>query len=1000
MIDAVRRFDGYVVQSTGDGILALFGAPLAHEDHAQRALYTALRMQDEIRRYGDRLRAEGRAPIQIRVGANTGEVVVRSITTGSGQIEYTPIGHTVNLASRMQSLANPGSTVVSDSTRKLAEGYFALRPLGNSRVKGISEPVAVFEITGLGALRTKLERAARRGFTKFVGRQPEMAAMARAAELANAGHGQIVAAVAEPGVGKSRLFYEFKVRSRRGFTVMEASSFSHLKANPYAPVLDLLNSYFGVESGDDARRRREKLTGRILTLDRTLEDILPYLFVLLEIVDGDDPLAQMEGQMRRRHTLDGIKRLMLREAQNQPLMVMFEDLHWIDNETQALLNLLADSIVTTRILLLVNYRPEYRHDWGNQTSYTQLRLEPLGEESAAEMLAARLGDAAEMEPLKRLVAEATGGNPFFIEEMIQALFEEGTLVRNGQIKMTAPLSRLKVPSDVQSLLAARIDRLSAGEKRLLQTLAVMGRQFPLQLVREVTAQSEESLKAMLDELERREFIFEELVAEDVAYSFKHALTQEVAANSLLTEQRRQLHERIAQALESLYADRLEDHVAEVANHYQRSANDSQALKYLSLAGAQASNKSAYREAMTLLGAALDHLKKLPESPERDRKELQLQLALGPSMMEAEGDSSPKTAAAYHRMEELAVRLGDKREALLARRGLFLHHMVRGQTRVAHEIATRLFEKVQDTGDEDLLLGALGNLAISSFWLGNLALARSHFDAAFALCDPDRRRDMALRTGMDPLTGLSGYASWALWMLGYPEQALERTRIMFASATERGHLSNSAMALHHGAVSYNYFREPESAIKFAEEGLALANANGFLLWKGLLTNQIGAALVESGKFAEGLARLQQGAELSTAQGASGLPGRIAFALGKTGQRDEGLKTIRSSLAVGGEGGPTLPESELQIIRGELLLTEPGPDPTEAERSFRTAIATSRQQGAKSWELRATIHLARLLDCRGKRDEGRAMLSEIHGWFTEGFDTPDLKDAKSLLDELRA
>ena len=369
MIDAAHRYDGYVVQSTGDGIFALFGAPVAHEDHPQRALYAALRMQEELRRYSARLREAGNLPIEGRVGVNTGEVVVRSITTGAGQVEYTPIGHTTNLASRMQALAPTGSIAVSENSRRLCEGYFILKPLGPTRVKGVNEPVNVYEVTGLGPLRTRLQRSAGRGLTKFVGREREMEALRHAADRATSGHGQIVAAMAEAGTGKSRLYFEFKAKNQSGWMVLETFSVSHGKASAYLPVLDLLQGYFKIAGEDDQRARRAKVTGNVLTLDRSLEDTLPYLFSLLGVVEGEDPLAQMDGQLKKRRTLDAIKRIVLRESLNQPLMVIFEDLHWIDEATQEFLNLLADSLGTAKILLLVNYRPEYSHKWNSKTYY-------------------------------------------------------------------------------------------------------------------------------------------------------------------------------------------------------------------------------------------------------------------------------------------------------------------------------------------------------------------------------------------------------------------------------------------------------------------------------------------------------------------------------------------------------------------------------------------------------------------------------------------------------
>src|SRR5277367_6491931 len=390
MINEVRRYDGYVVQSTGDGIFALFGAPLAHEDHPQRALYAALRMQEELRRYSAKLVAEGGNPLQCRVGITTGEVVVRSITTGESKTEYTPIGHTTNLASRMQAVAPVGSIAITEATRKLCEGYFVLKPLGPTKVKGVSEPVDVYEVTGMGPLRTRLQRSAGRGLTKFVGRQREMDAMKAAAEQAKAGHGQIVAAMAEAGTGKSRLIFEFKAVSQSGWMVLEAFSVSHGKASAYLPVIDLLHGYFKIAGNDDARARREKVAGKIVILDPALNDALPYLYSLLGIAVEPDPLAQMDAQARKRRTLEAIKRILIRESLNQPLMVIFEDLHWIDDETQAFLNLLADSIGTAKVLLLVNYRPEYSHGSGSKTYYTQLRLDPLGKESAGEMLSSLL----------------------------------------------------------------------------------------------------------------------------------------------------------------------------------------------------------------------------------------------------------------------------------------------------------------------------------------------------------------------------------------------------------------------------------------------------------------------------------------------------------------------------------------------------------------------------------------------------------------------------------
>src|SRR6266851_47903 len=464
MIDAAHRYDGYVVQSTGDGIFALFGAPLAHEDHPQRALHAAIAMQQELRDYALADRRLKPVPLEVRIGINTGEVVLRMVHTG-GHTEYTPVGHAANLAARMQTVAPAGGIVISEETRRLVEGYFELRDLGKTEVKGVSEPINVYEVTGIGALRGHFELAARRGLTKFVGREREVAEMKRALELARAGQGQIVAAVAEAGTGKSRLVYEFKAMLPGDCKVLEAYSVSHGKASAYLPVLELLYRYFGIEDADDKAARRAKIEARLGALDPALNDTLPLLYTLMGVHEGPDPHAQMDPQIKRRRMLDAIKRIILRESLNQTTVVIFEDLHWIDGETQALFDLLADGIANSRILLLVNYRPEYRHEWTNKSYYTQLRLDALGRESAAEMLSALLGDGVDLNPLKRMVIERTEGNPFFIEEMVQALFDEGALVRNGAVKVARSLAQLRLPPTVQGVLASRIDRLRSGHKQ-------------------------------------------------------------------------------------------------------------------------------------------------------------------------------------------------------------------------------------------------------------------------------------------------------------------------------------------------------------------------------------------------------------------------------------------------------------------------------------------------------------------------------------------------------
>jgi class 3 adenylate cyclase/predicted ATPase len=1001
MIEAVRRYDGYVVQSTGDGIFALFGAPLAHEDHPQRALYAALRLQEELKRYSDRMRHEGRLPLQARVGVNTGEVVVRSIETGEAHTEYTPIGHTANLAARMQVLAPVGSIAATEQVRMLCEGYFLFNNLGPTKIKGVSEPVNVYEVTGLGPLRTRLQRSVGRGLTKFVGREREMEALKHAAELAKSGRGQIAAALAEPGVGKSRLFFEFKATSRSGWMVLETFSVSHGKASAYLPVIDLLRNYFDISATDDARKRREKVAGKIAILDRSLEDTLPYLFALLGIVEDDDPLAQMDGQIRKRRTLDAIKRILLRESLNQPLMVIFEDLHWIDEQTQELLNLLAESIGTGKILLLVNYRPEYSHQWGNKTYYTQLRLDPLGKESAEEMLAVLLGDGKDLLPLKRLIIERTEGTPFFMEEIVQVLFEDGVLQCNGAVKLAKSMNTVKVPATVQSVLASRIDRLQAEDKELLQTVAVLGREFPLGLARRVTLTPDDELEPKLSRLQAGEFIYEQVAADDVEYVFKHALTQEVAYNALLIERRKLLHERAGEALESIFSEQLEDHLSELAHHYSRSDNAAKAVEYLGRAGQQALQRSAYADALSNLSAAINLLQKLPDSPERIQREVLLQLAVGPASMAVKGLAAPETELAYTRARELSERLGDYPGLFHALLGLRVTHLLRGELRKAYELADEMLRLAQSTQERTFLLYAHGARGPTSFHLGEFLPAREDFEKAISLYQGERA--LILRSGgVDAGVACLSMAALTLWQLGYPDQALKRADEALSSAQALSHPLSIGLAQIIFGVLHQYRREARPTQKSAESGITVAAEYGASDFLALAPGLRGWAMAEQGCNQEGIEHIQKALATHRATGAELWRPYFLCLLAdvymSTGRLDDAQSALMEARDAAEKYEVRHYEPEIHRLKGELTLKQDDSDTAAAQNCFERAVEIAHKQSARSLELRATLSLARLIAKNGKRDEARAMLAEIYNWFTEGFDTADLIDAKALLDEL--
>ena len=1000
MIDSVRRYDGYIVQSTGDGIFALFGAPVAHEDHAARGLYAALRLQDEMRKYSARLREAGHPPVETRVGVNTGEVVVRTIRTGDAHVEYTPIGHSMSLAARMQTLAPTGSTVVTEHTQKLCAGYFEFRPLGPARVKGVSEPVTIYEVIGLGPLRTRLQISAERGLSKFVGRDAEMEQLRGALELSRSGHGQIVAAVAEAGVGKSRLFHEFKLTSAGDCAVLETFSVSHGRAVAYLPIVEMLREYFRIASSDDERARREKITGKVLALDRSLEETLPYLFSLLG-VDGGDELEGVDPGIRRRRTRDAVKSLILRESLNQPLILIVEDLHWIDSETQGLLDLMADSIGTARILMMVNYRPEYNHQWGSKTYYTQLRLDPLGREMAREMLAALLGDSRELDQLKKMIIDRTEGNPFFMEEMVQVLFDEGTLERDEiGVKLRRPAASIQVPMTVQGILASRIDRLGAAEKELLQTLSVIGKEFPFGLVRRVTGETDEKLIPLLRNLQLGEFVYEQPAFPESEYTFKHALTQDVAYQSVLLERRRQIHELAADALEQIYNAKIDDHLGELAHHYGRSSNLLKAVDYNYRAGSQAYLRSAYDDATRYTREGLRLASMLPDSPERDRYELELTVQLGPIIVAIRGFSAPELVEILERSEMLCRRLGESPEIFTVMFSLWSFNYSSGNLGLARTTAEKLLSLAESTQQDMAIAGANSSLGSTLTWLGEFQPARVHMEKAIAIYDTDMR--FYLPSPHAAVIPSRSHISWTLFILGYSDQAKARIQEATVLARQLARPFSLAFALTYSASMGHLLRDMTGMRENCEALIALAIEKEFPHWLAAGQVSLGRVMADEGDLEGGMRMTELGADGLKSSGADLiysyaliLRAEIYLMMKKAG---EGLAVVDETIRRANEKGHRISLSEAYRIRAELTLLMPN-RVDEALSHLRTAIEISRKQGALAFELRASMRLAQLLSESGKRDEARLLVAPVYEQFTEGFDTRDLKDARRLIASLQ-
>jgi class 3 adenylate cyclase/tetratricopeptide (TPR) repeat protein len=976
MMEAVHHYEGTVNQVLGDGIMALFGAPLAYEDHAVRACYAALRMRELVQQYAVAVQCTEGIPIQMRVGLNAGEVVVRSIGSDL-HMDYTAVGQTVHLAARMEQMAMPGSILLTAEALRLAEGYVQVKPLGPVRVKGLTEPVEAFELLGAGPVRTRLQAAVVRGLTRFVGRQHELDALRQTLARAQAGHGQVVALVGEPGVGKSRLVYEF-TRSHRtqGWLLLESNSVSYGKATAYLPLIDLLKGYFQIEPGDPERRIREKMAGKLLMLDETLLPLLPMFLALLDVPVDDPQWHEFDPPQRRQQTLEAVKRLLLCESQVQPLLLLFEDLHWIDAGTQAFLDSLVDSLPTAPVLLLVNYRPEYQHGWGSKTYYTQLRLDPLPPESAEELLQALVGDDPSVQSLKRLLIVRTEGNPFFLEENVRTLVETGALVgEHGAYRLVQDLTTIQIPPTVQAVLAARIDRLPPEEKRLLQTAAVIGKDVPFSLLQALAEFPEATLRSGLAHLQAAEFLYETSLFPELEYTFKHALTHEVAYGGLLQERRRALHARIVAAMEQRYANRLAEQVEQLAYHALRGEVWEKALLYCRQAGTKALARSANREAVAYFEQALGALTHLPDSREIREQAIDLRFDLRPALVPV---AEMEQLFEYLREAELlAEALGDQR-----RLGQALIYMTRafwetGDQERALETGQRAFALANELGDFSLQI-------MAHYALGRVHSALCNYHQAIEL----HRKNMTMLTGdlrreRFGLTGLASVSSnlglsEALAALGEFGEAMAYGEEAIRIAEEVDHPYSRGWAYWGIGNLYLYKGDLPQTISVLERSLALHQSAHIPLHSPLVASDLGAAFALSGRTAEALPLLEQAVE----QGLSGrariwLP-RWIMQLGEgyllAGRTEEAMTEARRALTLARDYKQRGPEAWALRLLGKITAQQEPPAVELAEGHYRQAMAIAKELGMRPLLAHCHLGLGTLYARHGRREEARVALSD--------------------------
>jgi tetratricopeptide (TPR) repeat protein len=828
--------------------------------------------------------------------------------------------------------------------------------------------------------------------TRLVGRSSELDALRHAASQAEQRHGQVVGIVGEAGVGKSRLVHE-AVRGLEGWLVLASAGAPFMKDTPFFPVVELLKTLYRIEDTDTPAEVRQRVT-HALPRDVDPSTLAPILD-LLRVLPLDDAFRDVDASQRRKRTHDAVKQVFLAASTAHPLCLVMEDLHWIDSETQQVLDNVVNSITGLRVLLLVNYRPEYQHCWGSKTSYGQVRLDALPVESASELLDVLLGPDVGLAPLKRLLVKR--GNPFFLEETVRMLVETNALAgERGRYRLTHPIQALEVPPTVHAMLAARIDRLPAEDRHLLQLASVIGKDVPLALLKVVAEVPDDALRRGLEGLQAAEFLYEARVFPELEYAFKHALTHDVAYGSLLDDRRRALHAALVGAIERLYADRLDEHLEELAHHARRGALREEAVRYLRKAGDRAAARSAHREAIAFFEQTLSVLGGLPETPDTLAATVDVRIAQTNALLALRGVGSPEVDTPVRHAHALASSLGDRARLFNALWGLWFVHYGRGQYRDALEIAQRLLGVAEADGDSDRLLQAHHSLWATLGSTGEAARALPHCERGLALYDPSRHALHAFAYGgHDPGACCGTHLARAQWSLGYPERAAATIRDAVALAERLAHPLSIILTMSGRAFLEYQNGEYDAARETADRMVALATAHELTAWSddGLVI----VACVQARQQADYRSLYELGEQLPTR------PGPVfrkvinlvlmAELLSEAGDVERGLTTLE---AIPAEYRNTILGSETQRIRGDLLLRRGDHD--DGEWHLQQAIDLARHRAQRMLELHATLSLARRWQQTGRRGEAREILGEISGWFTEGLDTRDLKTARALLDEL--
>ena len=1000
--EVIQQYAGHIAQYLGDGLLVYFGWPVAHEDDALRGVHAGLGIVEAITTtLNPRLQREKGVQLAVRVGIHTGPVVVGEMG-GGGRHEHLATGDTVNIAARLEGLAAPNTVVISQVTARLVRQAVGLEDLGRHALKGVTEPMPVFRV--LRPLEAQADQPAVAGVPFLVGRDEELGLLRRRWEQAKERLGQVVLLSGTAGLGKSALTEVLRAQVRdegRPRIAFRCSAY-HQNSALY-PVITHVERVLDVQREDAPATKLDKLEQGLRPYRLPLDEVVPLFAALLSVpLDGRYAASTLSPQQQKQQTLDALVAWMLEEAERQPVLVAWEDLHWADPSTLEMLGLVLEQTPTVPMLHVLTYRPEFVPPWPTRSHLTPITLNRL-ERPQVEALITHLagGKPLPAEVVQHIVAK-TDGVPLYVEELTKMLLQSALLQEDADhYTLTGPLRSVAIPDTLQDALMARLDQLHTA-KEVAQLGAVLGREFAYEMLQALSAQDEATVQAGLAQLVGAELLYQRGRPPRARYMFKHALIQDAAYASLLRSTRQRVHQQIAQLCETRFPEVVETQPEVVARHCTAAGLHEAAIRYWQRAGQRALQGSAHAEAIAHLTQGLAVLTTLPETPARLQQELDLQVALGTALRVTKGHAAPEVERAYARARELCAQLGDTPQLFPVLRGLMLYYLNRGDLQTATQLGEQLLRLAQAQPDPAPLVLAHFQLGSVLFFRGEPAAARTHLTQALALHTPQAHRALAMRDGVDLGVGSGSFLARALWSLGFPEQALQHSQAARTLAQEVAHPYSLAFALVFVAIVHQYRREVLAAHEQAAAAMTLATEQGFASWGARGTVLHGWALTMQGQGEAGIAAIRQGLAADLATGSTLYQpyclGLLAEAYGAGGHPEEGLTALAEALAVMDTTEVRYSAAELYRLKGALLLQQAVPDAAQAEACFHQALDVAREQQAKSWELRAATSLARLWQSQGKRQDAYALLAPVYEWFTEGFDTADVQEAKTLLQEL--